>query len=169
MIKSEVQAHGRINSISEISKSVLVLLSLGAALIGGIAGFFTFVISYERERSAWDQIKAAHDVQTNVLGQYTYSHADLTDSDIAEIRARLNLPDFGDFALIADIQTEQQIVAKLLDLGFIKSGETVKIKDAIDSSIALTRWNTKIIEALQDNRQDLPGSWARTWTFEKVN
>jgi hypothetical protein len=95
------QVSGRISSVTEISKSVLVLLSLGAAVIGGMAGFFTFAISYERERSAWDAIKAAHTFEAG-HGQNQYGHGQLNEREVEAIKEALGIPDFSGFVRFDD-------------------------------------------------------------------
>ncbi len=101
--------------------AVVVALGVGLLWAGG-------------EWSAWTQIKAVHKNDNARSGAVIYDHLDMDDQTMAALRDRLGLPDFDGFARKTDLWTDQQLVEKLTEAGFVKYGDRLGVYVFVNAS-----------------------------------
>ncbi|MBO9446451.1 hypothetical protein [Ruegeria sp. R14_0] len=78
-----------VKSLGDISKSVLAILALGSAAIGGMAGFLAFYLNFQKELEAWEQIKTTHSQHLEAENVTIHNHKDLSEGDIERIHEAL--------------------------------------------------------------------------------
>ena len=157
----------RVTSAAGMSRNLMAIVVLFSAVFGGVGGFLAAFLFLSNELEIWRQIKAAHDAPVPNSDAIVYNHSRLGEEDISSIKERLALPNFENFALKDELWTNQELEATLIEIGFIKVGQHILIKDASEPSIALTRHASDYANTYDETRTNLTAKWSRVWFIER--